>query len=172
MIKIYVPAVYIIGTCLISCSGYINISERADYRYYKNKVKAQVLQVQTTDEIFVFSEKKPGRMTSECIKGNRQVRIEDFGPDSLVFENERDGSQINFAYKYGTSYNVIDHKGTAIVFVPEEQVCIPYSDIERLQVKVFKPGRTVMFISGLSGSLLGASSRMVSNVTFDMGLSR
>ena len=111
-------------------------------------------------------------MTDECVEGVKQVLVEDFGSDSLAVIKINKDSRIIQAFKYGNSYEVFGENGKNIVYVPEGRFCVPYNEIARLRLKVFKPVRTVHFIEGLTGSLINSGSKVVNNVTSDMGMRR
>jgi hypothetical protein len=161
---------WLTGMLLFSCHGYKEVTTQPEFDYYKNKNHVYVIKVQTKSGEIPFSEKMPGKMTQNGVSGIEQHNLVDFKSDSVYYESSRYAPRSRYAYKNGIRYDVYTHDTVKMVYNAGNTINIPYDDIQKVNLKIYKPAQTAGIIIGSVGILVGLSAIMISNMTFDLGV--
>jgi len=162
--------VIIILMNLTSCHSYTYVSSLQDYKAYQEKKHVYAFDLITNkDSMVYFSSSFPGKLANSEVTGPRQVKIQDFAPDSVIYRNNM--KQVKYALKNDIKYIVIYQKDTALVCIASDTTRIPFSEIKQIHIKKMHPGSTTGLILAAGGAIALMIYLIVVNLNFDIEMS-
>jgi hypothetical protein len=156
---------------LSSCHSYTYISTVQDYKAYQDKKHVYAFDLITNkDSMVYFSSSFPGKLANSEVTGPRQVIIQDFAPDSVIYRviYRNNMKQVKYALKNDIKYIVIYQNDTALVCIASDTTRIPFSDIKQMHLKKLDQGKSALLVSGIAVGLAGIIYLIIINLSFSM----
>jgi hypothetical protein len=155
---------------LTSCHSYFYLSNQQDYEAYQDKKHVYALDLITNNDSMVyFCSGFPGKLSKNEVRGPKQVLLEDFKPDSVLFNTKQ---KISYAIKKDIKYRVIHRNDTILVRIASDTTCISFSEIKQIHIKKFEQGKSALLALGIGGAYGGLVYLLLylafSNMTLEM----
>ena len=118
---------------ITSCYSYTRLATTKEIKEYVTSYeRVSALQAVTNaEDTLTFHRNEPGEITVDYLTGRPQFRISFGAADSLVLR----GNTVDYFWKDGARYYVIEQDSAGFIFTGEDFVKIPVSDIKYLDVR-------------------------------------
>jgi hypothetical protein len=150
-----------------SCNRYLNISGPGEMEKFMNVEKnIHVLKFHTNDQGLVnFSSKYPGRLFDGEIYGVKQVPLQLFRSDSIVYKIRKLKEMPLFVYNNGRKFEVFKHDHTNFVYTLE-LINIPMIEVTNIEYK--SQGKRELKFIGLVAGVTALSVFIISTITLNV----